>query len=210
MIGLLGGTFDPVHFGHLRPAQEVCDVLSLQQLRFMPAANPPHRAPPVASIAHRIAMLRLAIVVDERFELDDREQYIDGPSYTVRTLESLREDLGQCPLALVIGADQFRAFESWYRWQDILELAHLVVMNRPGNEMLDLPPWAGERLSGESEQLDRLAGGRIRQVTVTPVNISATAIRQALASGLPASDMLPGAVLEYIETNKLYRELPGQ
>lgn len=154
-------------------------------------------------------MLRLAIVMDERFELDDREQYIDGPSYTVRTLESLRQELGQCPLALIVGADQFCDFESWYRWQDILELAHLVVMNRPGNESLVLPPWASERLSGENEQLDRLAGGRVRQVAVTPVNISATAVRHALASGQPASDSLPGAVLEYIETNKLYRELPG-
>lgn len=205
MIGLLGGTFDPVHYGHLRPAQQVCRALSLESVRFIPAANPPHRSPPVAAFDQRVQMLRLALPMDDCFELDDREQRLGGVSYTVKTLESLRDELGDRSLGLMIGADQFASFESWHQWQRILDLVHLLVMNRPGSELSLLPGWTAERRTEDLGEMRSTSGGRIHFVEVTPVGISATAIRQALADGEPVTGLLPGAVLNYIETNKLYR-----
>lgn len=205
MIGLLGGTFDPVHYGHLRPAQQVCRALSLESIRFIPASNPPHRSLPIASFEQRVQMLRLALPMDDCFELDDREQRLGGISYTVKTLESLRDDLGDKSLGLIIGTDQFTDFESWHQWQRILDLAHLLVMNRPGWELSAMPGWATNRLTDDVDGMRETSGGRLHLVEVTPVDISATAIRQALTAGEPVTGLLPEAVLHYIETNKLYR-----
>jgi len=150
-------------------------------------------------------MLRLALPMDDCFELDDREQRLGGVSYTVKTLESLRDELGDLSLGLIIGTDQFADFESWYQWQRILDLAHLLVMNRPGSELSALPGWATERLTEDGDAMQLTSGGRIHFVDVTPVDISATAIRQALAKGVPVTGLLPEAVWNYIESNKLYR-----
>jgi len=204
MIGLLGGTFDPVHYGHLRPAQQVCQSLALESVRFIPAANPPHRSPPVAGFEQRVQMLRLALPMDDRFELDDREQRLGGVSYTVKTLDSLREELGDSSLGLIIGADQFADFENWHQWQRILDLTHLLVINRPGTELGALPQWAQERLIDDADELRGTSGGGIYFVEVTPVDISATAIRRALAREESVAGLLPEAVLNYIETNRLY------
>jgi len=205
MIGILGGTFDPVHYGHLNTALEVHRSLGLERMIFVPAADPPHRPPPVAAFEHRLNMLKLVLPGYAGFEVDDREQRLGGLSYTVRTLESFREELGQHPLGLVMGADAFSGFESWHRWQDILELAHLLVMNRPGFAMDDLSGWARARLSDEVGELNRTAAGRILFVPVTPLNVSATGIRLALANDTSVDGMLPPAVLAYIETNGLYK-----
>ena len=139
MIGIFGGTFDPIHYGHLRPAQEAMQKLALAELRFVPAAQPPHRPPPLASAAQRLAMIELAIRDLPGFRADDRELQRGGLSYTVLTLESLRAELGNTPLCLLVGADQFRNFETWHRWQEIPDLVHLVVLNRPGTAAGALP-----------------------------------------------------------------------
>lgn len=133
MIGILGGTFDPIHFGHLRTALDVVEDLNLQQLRFIPCGEPPHRDQPHASPAQRLAMVQLAIASESRFMVDAREIQRGGPSYMVETLESLRQELGeQQSLGLIVGLDAFAALDSWYRWQDLIDLAHLIIMTRPG------------------------------------------------------------------------------
>lgn len=204
MIGIFGGTFDPVHYGHLETASEVSRALKLEQLFFVPAANPPHRTPPVASFEHRVNMLRLALPMYEGFQLDVREQRLGGISYTVRTLESLRTELGDRSLGLIMGADAFAGFESWHHWQHIPDLAHLIIMNRPGFATTGLPHWARQRVTDDLDQLHRVSAGLIYPVSVKPVPVSATGVRTALDRNESVKEMLPPAVLDYIESNNLY------
>lgn len=132
MIGLLGGTFDPIHFGHLRPALELYETLDLEQLRIIPCGTPPHRDPPCANGEQRLAMLRLALAGQPGLVIDPRELQRPGPSYMVDTLISLREELGDVPLALIIGMDAFHGLERWHRWRELVDLCHLIVIHRPG------------------------------------------------------------------------------
>jgi len=178
--------------------------LALAELRFIPAAAPPHRPPPVASPGQRLAMLELAIHGLPGLHSDERELKRAGPSYTVDTLESLRAEFEDTPLCLLIGADQFRSFETWHRWQQIVELAHLVVLSRPGPPPGALPAWARARECTDFHALHTAPGGRLAFLGVSPQDISATRIRAALARGETARGLLPEAVLEYIGTNRIY------
>ncbi len=204
MIGILGGTFDPIHYGHLRPAQEAMQQLALAELRFIPAAPPPHRPPPVASSAQRLAMLELAIHGLPGLRSDERELKRTGPSYTVDTLESLRAEFKDTPLCLLIGADQFRSFETWRRWREILELAHLVILNRPDIAPGVLPAWAQGRVCADFHALRAAPAGRLAFLAVRPQDISATGIRAALGRGESVQGMLPVAVMKYLQTNSIY------
>lgn len=203
-VGVFGGTFDPIHYGHLRPAQEALEQLALAEVRFVPAAQPPHRPPPVASPEQRLAMVELAIRCCPGFRADNRELRRGGPSYTVLTLESLRAELGAAPLCLFIGMDQFRTFETWHRWQDIPALAHIAVLSRPGAASGSLPAWARERLAENVADLQQAAAGRLVFLAVSPQDISASRIRAALAQGGPVAGMLPEVVREYIQANHIY------
>ena len=203
-VGIFGGTFDPIHYGHLRPAQEAMQKLALAEVRFIPAATPPHRPPPQASAAQRLAMVELAIRGLPGLRADDRELQRGGLSYTVLTLESLRAELGKTPLCLLIGADQFRSFETWYRWQEIPALAHLVVLNRPGTTAGVLPAWARGRECADLQVLREAPAGQLAFLSVSPQDISATRIRTALARGESVQGLLPEAVLDYIRTNQVY------
>ena len=203
-VGIFGGTFDPIHYGHLRPAQEAMQKLALAELRFIPAATPPHRPPPQASAAQRLAMVELAIRDCPGLRVDDRELQRGGLSYTVLTLESLRAELGRTPLCLLIGADQFRSFETWHRWQEIPELAHLVILNRPGTKAGALPAWTRGRESSDLHTLREAPAGRLAFLSVSPQDISATRIRAALARGESVQGLLPEAVLDYIRSNQVY------
>ncbi len=204
MIGVFGGTFDPIHYGHLRPAQEAVQQLALAELRFIPAAQPPHRPPPVASAAQRLAMVELAIRGLPGLRVDDRELQRGGLSYTVLTLESLRAEFGHRPLCLLIGVDQFRSFETWQRWREIPDLAHLVVLNRPGATPGSLPGWARPRVCEDFRLLREAPAGRLAFLSVSPQDISATRIRAALTRGESVRGLLPEAVLDYIRTNQVY------
>jgi nicotinate-nucleotide adenylyltransferase len=203
-VGVFGGTFDPIHYGHLRPAQEAVQQLALAELRFVPAAQPPHRPSPQASAAQRLAMVELAIRGLPALRVDDRELRRGGLSYTVLTLESLRAELGNTPLCLLIGADQFRSFETWHRWQEIPDLAHLVVLNRPGATSGSLPAWARTRACDDFGVLRVAPAGRLAFLSVSPQDISATRIRAALARGESVQGLLPEVVLDYIRTNQVY------
>ena len=205
-IGILGGTFDPVHFGHLRSALEVCQQLSLNHVRLIPCAVPPHRQATMASAEVRRLMLELAVKSVEQLIVDDRELQRDGPSFTVDTLLSLREELPHTPLFLILGTDAFRGLASWSRWQQILPLAHIVVVQRP-EETLDLP---GELqncyVHNLAQAADRqLLAGKIWPLTVTPLAISATQIREDLVAGHPVNFLLPESVIAVIEQLGLYR-----
>jgi nicotinate-nucleotide adenylyltransferase len=212
-LALLGGTFDPVHYGHLRLADDVRAALALREVRLVPAADPPHRPPPQAGARDRVAMLELGVREFPGLVVDTREIARGGKSYTVDTLVALRTDLPRTPLLLLLGADQFRSLPSWHRWQALFDLAHLVVIPRPGVAI-------GQGLSAvvarewQARHIDDLQGlrsriaGSIYVQAVTPQPISSTAIRLALAGsdGNPVeiAGLLPPAVLAYIESNGLY------
>jgi nicotinate-nucleotide adenylyltransferase len=213
-VGILGGTFDPLHYGHLRLAQELVEGLALSEARFIPAGLPPHRAQPFASPQQRLEMVRLGIAGNPLFSLDEREIFKPTPSYTVETLLDLRRELGAMqPLCLFMGADAFLGLTTWHRWRELFDLTHIVVAQRPGvagitraaaalpAELLDE---LNRRLVNEPEALRDAPSGAILVHPVTALDISATQIRRDLAAGRSPRYLLPDAVLDYIQTNGLY------
>lgn len=218
VLAILGGTFDPIHYGHLRLAADVKAALSLPEVRLIPAGNPPHRAPPVAAAEHRFAMTALGCAEFPGLAADAREIGRAGLSYTVRTLEELHAEQPALPLALLIGADAFAGLTLWWHWERLFTLAHFVVVERPGAtpSVEELPPplqihWE-RRLTTDPLRLERTLAGSIVRVAVTPQPIAATEIRAALTRGTAGREqvrgLLPAAVLDYIDRNQLYRSLP--
>ncbi len=208
MIGIFGGTYDPIHYGHLRPATQVLRALELDKIHFVPAGIPPLRNAPAASCEHRQRMAELAIVDQARLCVDDRETRMPGPAYTVRTLESFRSEFGSTPLCLLMGTDAFCGLESWYRWERLLQLAHIVVMGRPGSPTprtpAHLPSWARDHVCRDKRDLSDTAAGRILFQHVEPQDISATAIRKMIAQGRSVENLLPQDVWHYIRAHRLY------
>jgi nicotinate-nucleotide adenylyltransferase len=208
MIGILGGTFDPVHFGHLRPALEIQETLELEELRLVPCHIPPHRPQPHAPAAQRVAMLEAAVARHSGFRIDTRELQRHGPSYTFDTLVSLRAEIGDSGLCLLMGMDAFGGLTTWHRWDEFMGLCHLVVMTRPG---ADLP--AGGELAGfirrhrvpEASGLRRRSAGCLLFQPVTALAISASRLRTLLAQGLSPEFLMPEAVIEIINREDLYR-----
>jgi nicotinate-nucleotide adenylyltransferase len=208
MIGILGGTFDPIHFGHLRTALDVMQQVGLDQLRFIPLHLPVHRERPETPAELRLRMVAAAIDGQPGFVADDRELRRAGDSYTVDTLESLRHQFPEETLCLLMGMDAFNGFADWRRPEGILQLAHLVVMHRPGSETpSDLRAQAilqAHRCVGV-EALRQQSAGLIHLQTVTRLEISSTRIRSLIASGESPRYLLPDGVLGLIEQNRLYR-----
>jgi nicotinate-nucleotide adenylyltransferase len=209
-IGIMGGTFDPVHFGHLRLADEAVDILGLECVRWIPAGQPSHRNAPMASAVHRLEMVKLAISGNPDFELDDAEIRQTTPSYTVETLERLRRELGaQRPIVLLLGTDSFRNLTTWERWRDLFELAHIFVGLRPGHSLTPggMPAelaaqW--RRRSGTPEEIVARPSGRVVIYATTALDVSASAIRAHFAQGLSPRYLLPAVVLDYIERQRIY------
>lgn len=209
MIGILGGTFDPIHFGHLRMGQELAQGLGLNQVRFIPAATPPHRAVPHASAQHRAEMVRLAIAGNPLFALDTREFERNGPSYMVDTLTSLRAETGQeTPLYLLLGADAFLGLPAWHRWRELFALANIAVAHRPGF-VLDAdmaPELRSEWQLRYTNQPGRESCGRVFVQEITALDISASAIRNNIWQQQSIRYLLPEAVNDYIQTHHLYQK----
>lgn len=210
-LGLLGGTFDPIHHGHLRLGIEARQHLGLLRIRLIPAGQPPHRARPRTPAEHRLEMTSLAIRNISDFELDASEVLSQQPSYTVATLERLRAELGaEQPLVLILGADAFLGLAGWYRWREIFGLAHIAVATRPGYVLADalyggeLADECPERLTQQVQALANAPCGSIVPFTIPSLEISATLIRHALANGEDARFLLPGPVLDYIQHHHLY------
>lgn len=207
-VGILGGTFDPIHLGHLRMAQELGESLELRQVRFIPSARPPHRDAPYVSAEHRAAMVRSAIADNPLFVFDSRELDRAGPSYMVDTLTSLRRDVGAAtPLLLLLGADAFLGLDKWHRWLELFDLAHIAVAHRPGFalEAVAMTPALRDQWQLRfSEQTEGEAAGRILKREITALDISSSAIRAALAQGSSPRYLLPEPALGYILQHELY------
>ena len=205
MIGIYGGTFNPVHYGHLRTALEVKELFQLEQLRLIPCRLPAHKEEPDVSGEMRYQMLNLAVANVPGFLVDRRELDRAGPSYMVDTLQSLREELGEQSLLLFIGADAFAGLESWRQWRQLFDFAHLVVMTRPGFHHRQLPGFLEQRLLVNREQLAASQSGGLYFQEVTLLDISATDIRQLLAAGGNPQFLLPDKVLAFIQQHQLYQ-----
>ncbi len=208
MIGIFGGTFDPVHYGHLRSALEVKDIFGLDEVRLIPCADPPHREQPAASADMRLQMLELAIKNQPGLKIDTREvdryDQHQEPSYMVDTLKSLRQEFPTEPLLLFIGSDAFKHLTGWHQWQRLFDYAHIVVLTRPGFETQQLEDFFKARLVGDINELAQASAGKLCFQQVTQLDISATAIRNIIADKLNPGFLLPDAVIEYIKQHQLY------
>jgi len=204
-----GGTFDPIHDGHLAiacAARDACDA----DIRLLPAADPPHRPPPGAQAADRVAMVALAIHGMSRLTLDLRELERSGPSWTIDTLHGLRAALGaQAPIAWLVGADSFLGLTSWKRWRELLELSHFIVAERPGSPLESgLPSDLNEAVAGRwvenAAGLRTSAAGRILRLHQPLQAHSATDLRARIAAGGSWRALVPPVVADYIAEHRLY------
>lgn len=212
-IGILGGTFDPIHFGHLRLAQEVAEQLRLAEVRFIPGGTPPHRAAPVAGAEHRLAMVRLAVTGNALFTVDAREAVGTTPAYTVDTLTALRSEAGAAQsLVLLLGADAFLDLATWSRWHQLFDLAHIAVAYRPGFPVdtwqSRMPqPLAAEynaRLMHQPFSVHVAPAGGIVVVPIAALDISATMIREATRRGRNSRYLLPDSIYQYMLEHEIY------
>jgi nicotinate-nucleotide adenylyltransferase len=207
-IAVFGGTFDPIHNGHLRSALELAERLQLAEVRMMPSATPPHRGMPAASPERRAAMLELAVAGEPLLCCDRRELCRDGPSYTVDSLIELRSELGQArSICLVMGCDAVLGINQWHRWDEILDLTHVVVIARPGWQFPqegDAARWLKENTVEDATSLGASPAGSVRVVELRPLPISATEIREMRRAGLSMRFLLPEPVLDYIVKHNLY------
>lgn len=207
---MYGGTFDPVHYGHLKPVEILANLIGLSRVIIMPNNVPPHRPQPEATSAQRKAMLELAIADKPLFELDERELQRDTPSYTSETLKAWRSEQGLTqPLAFIIGQDSLLNFPSWHEYESILENAHLLVCRRPGYPMTMKEEahqqWLERHLTHNADDLHHAPAGKIYLAETPWFNISATLIRERLQKGGSCDEMLPASVLAYIHAQGLYR-----
>ena len=211
-VGLLGGTFDPVHYAHLRLADEAAEHLGLARVRWVPSGSPGHRAAPRTAGRHRLAMVRIAVREDARFEVDEAEAESTSPCFTVDTLKRLRAQVGpDAPLVFIIGADQLHAFHTWRAWRELFALAHFAVGERPGFAVSRdaLPAAVGDEYaqrSGSPAALAAAPAGRIATFPMTQLGIAASELRRRLATGRSVRYLLPPEVLAYIRAHDLYRE----
>lgn len=207
---LFGGTFDPVHYGHLKPVEALANLIGLSKVTIMPNNVPPHRPQPEANSQQRKTMVELAIADKPLFALDERELMRDEPSYSADTLQAWRQEHGeQTPLAFIIGQDSLLTFPSWHRYDTILNNCHLIVCRRPGYALTMSEEahqrWLDAHLTTRVEDLHTLPAGKIYLAETPWFDISATQIRQRLADNEPCDDLLPAAVLNYIHQQGLYR-----
>lgn len=213
-IAILGGTFDPVHNAHLRVAWEAAEALGAE-VRLIPANLPPHRAAPVASAAQRAVLLRAALAGQSQLQLDERELRRDSPSYTIDTLREMRAEFGaERPLILLVGADAFAGLPAWHEWHALFDLAHIAVLTRPGHGAplpRELDAAIAVRRTRDPAPLRGLPGGRVFDLAVTPLEVSASAVRALLAAGREPRWLVPDALFSDPALLDPYRRaIPGQ
>ncbi|MDF2179338.1 nicotinate-nucleotide adenylyltransferase [Aliiglaciecola sp. CAU 1673] len=206
-LGLFGGTFDPVHYGHLKPVAEAAKEVGLVQIRLLPCHIPPHKATPSVSASMRLHMLRLVCEDWPLFEVDDRELRRHKPSYSVDTLNEYREEVGDRPLLFFMGMDSLQTLHTWYRWQEILSLCHLVVCRRGESKptmAVEIQDLLDRHQCHDAAALHHQPAGSVYLASTSFVNLSSTSLRQKLASGKVESALLPPKVLTYIQEHGLY------
>lgn len=205
MIGIYGGTFDPIHFGHLRTALEIKEIFSLNEIRLVPCAQPAHRETPTTSAKMRLDMLTLAVKGQE-LTIDRRELDRTGYSYMVDTLKSLRDESPALPLLLIIGTDAFQGLENWHQWQRLFDFAHIIVITRPNYKQQKLSSFLTAKWTKNKDDLKKKLSGALYFQSVTQLDISASMIRDKIHQGLNPAFLLPNSVIEYIQLNKLYKK----
>lgn len=210
LLALFGGTFDPIHYGHLQPVENLAAEVGLDKVILLPNNVPPHRPQPQATSEQRLEMVKLAVAGNPLFAVDDRELRVKTPSYTVETLEILRQEQGnKRPLAFIIGQDSLLSIHKWHRWNSLLDICHLLVMARPGYpdelETAELQSWLENHQAFHPEELRKKPHGYIYLANTPLLNISATEIRQRSLAEHDCSDLLPSSVERYIKSQGLYR-----
>jgi nicotinate-nucleotide adenylyltransferase len=208
-IGIFGGTFDPIHYGHLRTAFEMLQALDFGEVRFIPAGDPPHRGETVASAADRFEMVQVACDGQQGFVVDDRELKRDGPSYSIDTLQELRGEFPQQSLSLILGMDAFLGLSKWHRWDEFLDYAHIVVAHRPGWKAPDMGPLGhmiDEHGSHKIRDLHESTHGLIHIHAVTQLEIASTEIRDLVAAGRDPRFLMPDTVRDVIAASGCYGE----
>lgn len=206
MIGIFGGTFDPVHYGHIKPALSVKQALKLSQLRFIPNRIPPHRVAPMLSVAQRLSLLQFALKDYPDVFIDERELHREGPSYMIDTLRSLHSDFPDETLCLIIGVDAFLKIATWHEWRAMFDLCHLVVMRRPGFDMTRVAEhmnaedyrFLADRMTHDAGALTSQATGKILLKSVPQLDISSTQIRTNLLNGEDISQWVPEAICQQL------------
>lgn len=209
-IGLFGGTFDPIHYGHLRTAFELWQLLRLEQVRFLPTGNPPHREASLAPPDLRLSMVRAAIAGQAAFVVDDREMRRSGVSYTVDTLLDLRREFPDRSLCLLLGMDAFLGVPHWHRWREIFDLAHVIVAHRPGWKAPITGPLGEvmvDRGTGNIRELHAATAGRVFVHAVTQLEISSTDLRSLIVANRDLRYLVPEAVREIIVTSGCYARI---
>ena len=213
LVGIFGGTFDPIHYGHLRVAEEIVETVGLQKMYFVPAGMPRLRHSPVASPQHRVEIVRLAIQKNPDFVLDEREIYRDGVSYSIDTVREFKQEFGEeVRLCFILGADAFIKLPEWNNWKELFNLCHFIVSSRPGysltliKELLskELREECSQRWVSNTESLRKDTSGLIFIASTTMLDISATSIRAHIAAGRSVRHLVPSVTVNYISENKLY------
>ena len=213
LVGIFGGTFDPIHYGHLRVAEEIVETVGLQKMYFVPAGMPRLRYSPVASSQHRVEIVRLAIQKNPDFVLDEREIYRDGVSYSIDTVREFKQEFGEeVRLCFILGADAFIKLPEWNNWKELFNLCHFIVSTRPGytltliKELLskELREECSQRWVSNTESLKKDTSGLIFIASTTMLDISATSIRAHIAVGRSVRHLVPSVTVNYISENKLY------
>ncbi len=207
-IGILGGTFDPVHFGHLRAALEIKQILQLDKMHFIPCRSPVHKdSDTVASAQQRLAMLNIAVTGVNGFVVDDREILKDRPSYMLDTLKNMRQDFADAPLCLLLGSDAFLQLPTWHNWRELLDYAHIIVMTRPGYPLRfddELKDYFEQNKLDDYDNLKDNTAGFIYVQEISAIDISATNIRALLRANVTPRYLLPDDVLAYITQHAIY------
>lgn len=206
-LGIFGGTFDPIHHGHLRTAFELREALRLGEVRFLPTGSPPHREATLASSEMRLAMVRAAVQDEPAFTVDDRETRRSGLSYSVDTLVELRAEFPQRSICLLLGMDAFLGLPNWHRWREILELAHVVVAHRPGWKAPTQGPLGEvmvDRGTGSVRDLHEATAGRVFVHAVTQLEISSTELRALISRGRNPRYLVPDSVCKLLRETGWY------
>ncbi|WP_100159416.1 nicotinate-nucleotide adenylyltransferase [Proteus columbae] len=209
-IALYGGTFDPIHYGHLRPVEALSGLIGLKEVIWLPNNIPPHRPQPEASSQQRLEMVRLALEPYSSFKVDVRELEKPTPSYTIETLRDFRKEIGdKQPLAFIIGQDSLLSISTWHQWNELLNVCHLLVCARPGYqthfENTQMQTWLTQHQTKQQEDIHCLPSGKIFLADTPLYNISATDIRARHKAGLNCHDLLPNSVEDYIRQQQLYK-----
>lgn len=212
-VAVMGGTFDPVHIGHLRSAEEIVTLLELKSIRLIPSNVPPHRVLPGTTAIQRLDMIKLAIATNERLEVDDREVRREGRSYSIDTLCDIRIEIGkEQPLYFILGSDAYQLFSEWHRWQELTQYAHLIVIDRPpiegseksGGLPKELKTWSDSKKC-DIQEMQRCPAGGVCHIELTQMDVSSTKIRSMLATGQSTRYLLPDNVRRYIDEKELYQ-----